>query len=94
MSDLNDYIERRKETDPEFAEGYEKGYERFKIGAALRQAREEAGKTQEEVAEQLDTHKSAISRIENHAEDIQLSTLEQYAEALGLELTIHLNKAS
>jgi len=32
------------------------------------------------------TTKSAISRIENHAEDIRLSTLVNYAQALGKQL--------
>lgn len=55
------------------------GYEDFKVGVLLRQAREKAGLTQEEVARRLDTQKSAISRIENHAGDIRFSTLERYA---------------
>jgi len=44
--------------------------------------------TQEEVAKKLRTKKSAISRIENHAEDIRLSTLNRYAEALGKKLHV------
>ena len=80
MSDLKKYVARRKARDPEFAENYEAGYLEFKIGVLLRQAREEAGLTQEEVAQRLDTQKSAISRIENHAEDIRLSTLESMQE--------------
>jgi len=44
--------------------------------------------TQEEIAEKLHTKKSAISRIENHAEDIRLSTLEKFAHALGKKLKI------
>ena len=86
MSDLKKYVENRKARDPEFAENYEGGYLEFKIGVLLRQAREEAGLTQEEVAQRLDTQKSAISRIENHAEDIRLSTLEKYARAIGKRL--------
>ena len=86
MSDLKKYVARRKASDPEFAENYEVGYLQFKIGVLLRQAREEAGLTQEEVAQRLDTQKSAISRIENHAEDIRLSTLEKYARAIGKRL--------
>jgi hypothetical protein len=39
MSDLNQYIARRKKRDKEFAEGYEEGYEQFKIGVMLPQAR-------------------------------------------------------
>ena len=43
MSDLKQYVEKRKDSDPEFAENYESGYLEFKIGILLRQAREEAG---------------------------------------------------
>ncbi len=73
---------------PEFAEGFESGYADFKIGVMLRQAREKAGLTQEQVANRLGTKKSAISRIENHAEDVRLSTLRAYAKAVGAELQI------
>lgn len=62
----------------------------FRIGVILPQAREAAGLTQEQVARQLGTHKSAISRIENHAEDVRLSTLRAYAQAVGVELHIQL----
>ena len=88
MSDLHLYIENRKNRDPEFAENYEKGYQEFKLGVMLRQAREGAGLTQEELAKRINTKKTAISRIENHAEDIKLSTLEKFASALGKQLTI------
>ena len=86
MSDLKKYIKNRKSRDPKFAEDYDTGYEQFKIGVLLKQAREEAGLTQEELAVKLNTKKSAISRIENHAEDIKLSTLEKFANALGKKL--------
>lgn len=88
MSDLKKYIAGRKARESEFAEKYDTGYEEFKIGLILKMAREEVGLTQDEVAEKLHTKKSAISRIENHAEDIKLSTLEKFAEALGKTLRI------
>ena len=88
MSDLQKYIEKRKKDDPEFAENYEIGYQNFKIGVVLRQLRMESGITQEELAEKLKTKKLVISRIENHAEDIRLSTLNKYAETLGKTLKI------
>ncbi len=88
MSDLQKYIKKRKARDPEFAKSFDTGYEQFKIGVLLKQAREEAGLTQEELAIKLDTKKSAISRIENHAEDIKLSTLEKFAHALGKNLRL------
>jgi HTH-type transcriptional regulator/antitoxin HipB len=91
MSDLQKYIKNRKSRDPKFAENFDSGYEQFKIGAILKQAREEAGLTQEELAAKLNTKKSAISRIENHAEDIKLSTLERFANALGKELRLEVS---
>ena len=86
MSDLKKYVEKRKARDPEFAERYEVGYLEFKIGVLFRQAREEAGLTRAEVAQKLNTQKSAISKIENHAEDMRLSTLGKYARAVGKKL--------
>lgn len=91
MSDLTSYINKRKQNDPDFAKDYEDGYDRFKIGVLLKQAREEAGISQEELAARLHTQKTAISRIENHAEDIKLSTLEKFAAALGKKLRVSLS---
>lgn len=88
MSDIKRYIEKRAAEDSEFAQGFEEGYSDFKIGVILRQAREAAGLTQEEVALKLKTKKSSISRIENHADDVRLSTLRRYAQAVGANLQI------
>ena len=90
MSDLKKYIAKRKEIDSEFAKNYEDGYQEFKIGEMLKMARKETGLTQEEVALAMHTKKSAISRIENHAQDIRLSTLQAFANIMGKELKIQL----
>ncbi len=90
MSDVKRYIQKRAKRDAEFAENYDVGYTDFKIGVILRQARESAGLTQEEVARRLRTKKSAIYRIENHADDVRLSTLRRYADAVGANLQIRL----
>ena len=90
MSDLTKYVRNRAERDPEFADGLETGYADFKVGALLRQAREKAGLTQEEVAKRLETKKSAISRMENSAGSIRFSTLERYARAIGWQLSLEL----
>jgi len=90
MSDLKKYIKNRKQRDTEFSEEFDLGYDNFKLGVILRQAREQAGLTQEEVAKRMNTKKSAISRIENHAEDIKLSTLERFALAIGINLKLRI----
>jgi len=90
MSDLEKYIEHRKQKSPKFGKNFEPGYRAFEFSVMLRQAREAAGVTQETIARKLRTKKSAISRIENHAEDIRLSTLEKYANALGMKIRVQL----
>jgi ribosome-binding protein aMBF1 (putative translation factor) len=90
MSDLEKYITKRKKIDSDFKQGFDSGYEEFKIGEILKQARKESGFTQEEMAIQLNTKKSAISRIENHAQDIRLSTLQNFAHIMGKRLKIEL----
>jgi len=53
----------------------ERGYEAFKLGVLIREARQRANLTQTELAEKAETKRSYISRIENDASDIRLSTL-------------------
>ena len=91
MSDLQKYIENRKKSNSDFAKNYDSGYKEFKIGVILRDARRKSGLTQEELARRLHTTKSAISRIENHAEDIKLSTIERVAQALGKKIIVEIN---
>jgi len=88
MSDFQKYKERRMKKNPEFWEGYQDRFESFKIGVQLKEARQNAGLTQEQIAEKLSTTKSVISRMENHSKDIKLSTLERFASALGKKIHI------
>lgn len=62
----------------------EAGYENFKIGALIHEARLEKGLTQEELAEKVGTTKSYISKIENNIKEVRFSTLKKIVE-LGLE---------
>jgi len=54
---------------------YEMEFEAFKIGVLIQEARKEKNLTQEELARKVGTTKNYISRIENDASDIRLSTL-------------------
>ena len=47
-------------------EKFEKGYEAFKLGFLIQQARLEKGLTQAELAEKCGTNKGYISKIENN----------------------------
>ena len=71
---------------------YEQGYESFKLGVMLQELRIKNNLTQEQLAEKCGTTKNYISRIENDASDIRLSTLMRIInEGLGakLELLVH-----
>ncbi len=59
------------------------GYENFKIGALLHEARIKKGLTQEELAIKVGTTKSYISKIENNIKEVRISTLQRIIE-LGL----------
>jgi ribosome-binding protein aMBF1 (putative translation factor) len=61
----------------------EAGYDSFKIGALIHDARLEKGMTQEELAIKVGTTKSYISKIENNIKEVRLSTLQKIVE-LGL----------
>jgi hypothetical protein len=41
--DLDKYVSRRKRSDNKFAKNFESGYQEFRVGVLLRQAREQAG---------------------------------------------------
>ncbi len=58
----------------------EEGYENFKIGALLHEARIEKGMTQEELAIKAGTSKSYISKIENNIKEVRISTLKKIVE--------------
>lgn len=56
-------------------EKFEEGFEAFKLGVMIKELRKENGLTQEQLAKKCGTTKTYISRIENNASDIRLSTL-------------------
>lgn len=71
---------------------YEEEFEAFKIGVLIQEARKQKHLTQEELAIKSGTTKNYISRIENNASDIRLSTLMRIIrEGLGEHLTFSLD---
>lgn len=94
LTSLDDFIDGKygKVGTPR-RDAFEKGFEAFKIGALIQQARQERGLTQEELAQKCGTNKGYISKIENNIKEVRLSTLQRIVEVgLGghLELSIKL----
>lgn len=74
-------------------ERYEEGFEAFKLGVMIQELRKEQGLTQEQLAEKCGTTKTYISRIENNASDIRLSTLMRIIrEGLGGNLKLSVSQ--
>jgi DNA-binding XRE family transcriptional regulator len=68
---------------------FDQEYESFKLGVLIQQARQEAGLTQEQVAELSGTNKSYISKLENDLKDVRFSTLQRIIkDGLGAHLQI------
>jgi len=73
-------------------ENYEEEFESFKLGVILQELRKEQGMTQEQLADKCGTTKTYISRIENNASDIRLSTLMRIIrEGFGGHLKLSVN---
>ena len=71
---------------------FEEEFETFRIGVLIQEARKRKNLTQQELAERAGTTKNYISRIENNASDIRLSTLIRIIrEGLGGNLKLSLD---
>ena len=73
---------------------FQQRFEVFKLGVMLEEMRKSQKLTQEQLAKKCDTTKNYISRIENGASDIRLSTLIRIIhKGFGghLKLTVEIN---
>ena len=60
----------------------------FIIGEQLKEERQRAGLSQDQLAQKIGTKKSFISRVENGRADIQLSTLVRLFQGLGRQVRV------
>ena len=74
--------------DAEYRKAYDALEEEFTLASALIAARSQAGLTQEELAERMETSQSAIARMENGRTIPSGSTLQRFARATGTRLRI------
>lgn len=90
---FSDHLDKQYgETGTPVREKFEQEFEAFKFGVLIQEARKKKQLTQEELALKSGTTKYYISRIENDASDIRLSTLIRIIkEGLGGHLTLTLD---
>jgi HTH-type transcriptional regulator / antitoxin HipB len=89
--DFDDHLNSEYgERGTESREVFEEGFEAFRLGVMLQEMRKNQGMTQEQLAQKCGTTKTYISRIENNASDIRLSTLMRIIrEGLGGHLKLN-----
>lgn len=90
LTSFSDHLdEQYGKTGTGTREAYEEGFEAFRLGVMIQELRKGQGLTQEQLAEKCGTTKTYISRIENNASDIRLSTLMRIVrEGLGGHLKL------
>lgn len=93
LVDLEEFIDKKYGSrGTTRREKFEEGYEAFKLGIMLQEMRKQKNMTQEQLAEKCGTTKNYISRIENDASDIRLSTLMRIVrEGFGGHLKLSVN---
>lgn len=65
-------------------EEYERGFEEFRLGLMIQEARKKKGLTQQQLADKVGINKAYISRVENDIKDVRYSTLRKIVE-IGLD---------
>ena len=76
LTSWDDHIDKKYGVEgTKTREKYQQGFETFKLGVVLEEARRSKNLTQQQLAEKCGTTKNYISKIENNNSDIRLSTL-------------------
>jgi transcriptional regulator with XRE-family HTH domain len=81
-------LHKRWMRDDDYRREYDALEEEFALASALISARSQAGLTQEELAEKMDTSQSAIARMESGRTIPSGTTLKRFARATGTRLRI------
>ena len=88
MSEIEQFISERKKRNPKTWANFEEKYRQYAIGMLLAQHRENAGFSLGEFAKRTKMAKATLSRLENHGEDVRLSTITRYVQATGQSLAL------
>ena len=88
MTEIERFIRARKARNPAAWRDFEDRYARYAVGMMLALHRERSGLSLGEFAKRVRMQKAAVSRLENHGEDVRLSTIRRYVQATGRPMTL------
>ena len=85
------FAEWRK--DPDYVKAYNALEDEFSLAAEMIRARANAGLTQEQLAQRMNTTQAVIARLESGRVKPSTRTLERLAAATGMKLRISFERA-
>jgi len=88
---FSEFYEEECAKDPEMKARVGVLVEELRLQAKLHEARKAAGLTQKQVAERMNVNRSFVSKLENHPQNMKLSTFQRYAKAVGMHAEIALH---
>ena len=93
ITSFDDHLDKQYgKVGTETRDQFQEEFETFKIGVLIQESRKKQQLTQQQLADKVGTTKNYISRIENNASDIRLSTLMRIIrEGLGGSLKLSLD---
>jgi len=86
--DVDEYINKRRETDPEFKDAWDSSRTEYRILGELIKLRKEKGISQSELATKTGHKQQVISRMENKESSPTLKTFCALADELGVEIRL------
>ncbi len=92
MSKVSD-LHQKWMKDSEYRKSYQELATEFELARAVIQARTQAGLTQEQLAQRMETTQSVIARLESGRTKPSTQTLERLASATGTRLRISFEPA-
>jgi len=90
MSEIEKFISKRKARNPKAWAKFEEKYRTYAIGMLLGEHRARSGLSLSQFARRTHLQKTAISRLENHGEDVRISTITRYVEATRKPLVLRI----
>lgn len=87
MSDVR-ALHKKWLRDPAYRGAYDELAPEFRLARALIEARANAGLTQAQLAERMQTTQSVVARLESGRAHPSTRTLEKFAQAAGMRLKI------
>lgn len=88
MSKIDQYIKKRSQKEPKFADSFNQKSQKLQIAVEVRNLRDNLGMTQREFAKLVHKPQSTIARIETGKMSPSIKTLDEIAEATNRQLAI------